>query len=158
MRKLRLKILSWLAPVFPSALRAGGAVSGIEMHIDGRPGVARAPRFRRTGALVAGASLGAIAATGFAAPAYAQTAEEACAFAASLRSVETVSRVLERYADDECVPTMLVKIPPRVLSRLSPELVASLPPSLLQYFPPEALAAFGVNPSIGTPRSIVGSY
>jgi hypothetical protein len=135
------------------------------MEIDDDPQVTRTdriayrkPRRRaRAGALMAGASLGTMAAVGLAVPAHAQTAEEACAFAASLRSVDTVSRVLSQFPNDACVPAMLMGIPPRVLSRLSPELVASLPRNLLQYFPPEVLADYGVNPGIGTTRSVTSA-
>jgi hypothetical protein len=160
MRNLLTSVLSYVAPRL--ALRLEGAVPGVAMEVEDQPQIARAdriayrkPRRRsRAGALLAGASLGTIAA-GLAAPAYAQSAEEACAFAASLRSVDTVSRVLSQFPNDACVPALLAEIPWRVLSRLDPELVASLPRSVLQQFPAEVLEEYGINPAaLGSTRSI----
>jgi hypothetical protein len=158
MRKLRTTLHSFFAPTFGWALRLRGAVPGIPIAVEDSAAVTRTDRLAqrvsrryRASTIVAGASLG-IAAAGLAMPAHAQTAEEACAFASSLRSVDTVSRVLSQFPNDACVPAMLTEIPPRVLSRLSPELVAGLPRNVLQYFPAEILAEFGI--SVGSTRSI----
>jgi len=102
------------------------------------------PAERRTFSPLLSASLGTIVIAGFSGPALAQ-GEEACAFVYELRSPYTIERVLTRFPNDPCIPTLLEALPPQLLGRIDVKIIASLPASQLRQVSADVLEDLGIT-------------